>query len=201
MSDARTRPVIGTLAMQGDFAAHAATMEGLGVEVRPIRKVSQLAELDGLVIPGGESTTLIKLLDAFDFWDPLQVWIDAGHPVLGTCAGAILLAREVLNPSQKSFGLIDITVERNSYGRQADSFEGSGTFRLDGDQDENEIEMVFIRAPRITRVGDGVETLGVCRGDTVVARQGNVMVCTFHPELSAGSAVHELFLRMVFAAR
>jgi 5'-phosphate synthase pdxT subunit len=194
------RPVIGALALQGDFAAHSAAMERLGADVRPVRKIAQLEGLDGLIIPGGESTTLIRLMDVFDFWDPLKAWIQAGPPVLGTCAGAILLASEVLSPEQKCFDLIDITVERNSYGRQVDSFEGYGTFRPVVQQ-EVEIEMVFIRAPRIIRVGDGVEILGDCRGDTVVARQGNVVVSTFHPELGAGSDIHSYFLQMVEAAR
>ena len=199
MSEA-DQPVIGALALQGDFAAHSAAMERLGVDVRPVRKIAQLEGLDGLIIPGGESTTLIRLMDVFDFWDPLKAWIQAGPPVLGTCAGAILLASEVLSPEQKCFDLIDITVERNSYGRQVDSFEGYGTFRPVVQQ-EVEIKMVFIRAPRIIRVGDGVEILGDCRGDTVVARQGNVVVSTFHPELGAGSDIHSYFLQMVEAAR
>lgn len=175
-------------------------MEGLGAEVRPIRKAAQLEGIDGLIIPGGESTTLLKLMDVFDFFDPLKHWIEAGHPVFGTCAGSILLAAEVLSPAQKSFGLIDITVERNSYGRQVDSFEGSGSFRPTP-EDEVEIEMIFIRAPRIIRVGDNVESLGFCLGDTVVARQEHVLVSTFHPELGAGSALHEYFLQMVVAAQ
>jgi 5'-phosphate synthase pdxT subunit len=175
-------------------------MERLGADVRPVRKEAQLEDIDGLIIPGGESTTLLKLLDVFDFWDPLKHWIEAGHPVFGTCAGTILLAAEVLSPAQESFGLIDITVERNSYGRQVDSFEGTGSFRPAPEVDE-EIEMIFIRAPRIIRMGDGVERLGFCLGDTVVARQGHVLVSTFHPELGAGSALHEYFLQMVIAGR
>lgn len=200
MSESEGRPVIGALALQGDFAAHSAAMERLGADVRPVRKVAQLEGLDGLIIPGGESTTLIRLMDVFDFWDPLKAWIEAGHPTFGTCAGAILLAAEVLNPEQKSFGLIDITVERNGYGRQIDSFEGSGVFRH-APQEECEIEMVFIRAPRVTRVGEDVEILGDCQGDTVVARQGQILVSTFHPELGAGSALHSYFLQMVKRAR
>ena len=200
MIQGETRPVIGALALQGDFAAHSTTMEHLGAAVRPVRKVTQLEGLDGLIIPGGESTTLIKLMDVFDFWEPLKHWIDEGHPVFGTCAGAILLAEEVRGPAQKRFGLIDITVERNSFGRQVDSFEGRGRFRGTS-QDSEEIDMIFIRAPRIIRVGTNVEALGDCRGDVVVARQDHVLVSTFHPELGSGSSIHEYFLQMVVATR
>lgn len=194
MSDAA--PTIGTLALQGDFAAHAATLQRLGASTTLVRKPEQLQSLDGLVIPGGESTTLIKLLDAFDFWDPLRDWIAAGNPVFGTCAGAILLADKVLSPTQKSLGQIDIDVERNSYGRQLDSFEGSGTF-VPAPGQEREIDMVFIRAPRIVRLGDSVVALATCRQDTVIARQGHVLVSTFHPELNADADVHRYFLQMV----
>lgn len=196
-------PVIGALALQGDFDAHARALGRLGVDSRPVRKVEQLAGLAGLVIPGGESTTLIKLMDAYGFWEPLRGFIDAGHPVFGTCAGAILLAAEVLNPPQPSLGAIDVTVERNSYGRQKESFEGTGTFTGDGTGTGagREIEMVFIRAPRLVRLGDAVQPLAECRGDTVMARQDNVLVATFHPELGSGSQVHEYFLGMVDGAR
>ena len=192
-------PAVGVLALQGDFEAHARVLRGLGARCPAVRKAGQLDGLDALVIPGGESTTLIKLMDAFDFWEPLGAFIASGRPVFGTCAGAILLASEVLNPRQRCLGAMDITVERNSYGRQRDSFEGSGTFRT-GAGGENEIEMVFIRAPRITRLGAGVEALGECRGDTVVARQGGLLAATFHPELSAGAQVHRHFLEMTAAA-
>jgi 5'-phosphate synthase pdxT subunit len=193
VSDGGLGPLIGVLALQGDFAAHASVLESLGASTRAVRKLSQLEGLDGLVIPGGESTALIKLMDVFDFWDPLKSWLEAGRPVFGTCAGAILLASEVLNPAQKSFALIDITVERNGYGRQVDSFEGRGSFLSAPD----DVEMIFIRAPKIVRLGEGVESLGQCRGDTVVARQGNILVSTFHPELSAEPTVHGYFLQMV----
>lgn len=189
-------PVVGVLALQGDFAAHESAIGQLGARTLPIRKMEQLQQVQGLIIPGGESTTLIKLMDAFDFWDPLRTWITAGHPVFGTCAGTILLAAEVLRPAQKSLGLIDITVERNSYGRQVDSFEGSGTFHTTPDATE-QIEMIFIRAPRIVRSGPDVQALAECRGDTVVARQGHVLVSTFHPELSTHAALHRYFLQMV----
>ena len=188
-------PAVGVLALQGDFDAHARTLRGLGARCPAVRQADQLDGLDALVIPGGESTTLIKLMDAFGFWEPLGAFAASGRPVFGTCAGAILLASEVLNPRQRCLGAMDITVERNSYGRQRDSFEGAGPFRPRAGG-EVEIEMVFIRAPRITRLGAGVEALGECLGDTVVARQGSLLAATFHPELSAGAHVHRCFLEM-----
>ena len=188
-------PAVGVLALQGDFDAHARTLRGLGARCPAVRQADQLDGLDALVIPGGESTTLIKLMDAFGFWEPLGAFAASGRPVFGTCAGAILLASEVLNPRQRCLGAMDITVERNSYGRQRDSFEGAGPFRP-RPGGEVEIEMVFIRAPRITRLGAGVEALGECLGDTVVARQGSLLAATFHPELSAGAHVHRCFLEM-----
>ena len=125
-------PVVGVLALQGDFEAHARTLAGLGARCPAVRQAGQLEALDALVIPGGESTTLIKLMDAFEFWEPLGAFAASGRPVFGTCAGAILLASEVLNPRQRCLGAMDITVERNSYGRQRDSFEGAGSFRPHG---------------------------------------------------------------------
>ena len=187
--------VVGVLALQGDFEAHARVLRGLGARCPAVRQAGQLQGLDALVIPGGESTTLIKLMDAFGFWEPLGAFAASGRPVFGTCAGAILLASEVLNPRQRCLAAMDITVERNSYGRQRDSFEGAGRFRSHPGR-ELEIEMVFIRAPRITRLGAGVEPLGECRGDTVAARQGSLLAATFHPELSAGAQVHRHFLEM-----
>ena len=187
--------VVGVLALQGDFEAHARVLRGLGARCPAVRQAAQLEGLDALVIPGGESTTLIKLMDAFGFWGPLGAFAASGRPVFGTCAGAILLASEVLNPRQRCLAAMDITVERNSYGRQRDSFEGAGLFRPRPGGDV-EIEMVFIRAPRITRLGAGVEPLGECRGDTVAARQGSLLAATFHPELSAGAQVHRHFLEM-----
>ena len=192
-------PAVGVLALQGDFEAHARTLRGLGARCPAVRKADQLEGLDGLVIPGGESTTLIKLMDAFGFWEPLGAFVASGRPVFGTCAGAIVLASEVLNPRQRCLGAVDITVERNSYGRQRNSFEGAGPFRPRSGG-ELEIEMVFIRAPRITRLGAGVQPLAECRGDTVVARQGSLLVATFHPELSAGAHVHRYFLEMTAEA-
>ena len=144
---------------------------------------------------GGESTTLLKLIDAWDFAPALEKFHSAGKPIFGTCAGLIILAREVESPKQFSLGLIDVTVERNAYGRQRESFEASGTVRLD--KDPIQLEMVFIRAPRIRRVGPGVEVLAEHGGEPVMARQDRVLVATFHPELTDSTAVHRYFCDLV----
>lgn len=190
---------IGVLALQGDFALHARALRRCGAEVVEIRKPEQLDDIDGLVMPGGESTTLLKLMDAWGFVPALEKFHGNGKPIFGTCAGLILAAREVSNPAQLSLNLIDVGVERNAYGRQRESFETQGTARLDGRPVP--IEMVFIRAPRIRHVGPGVETLASHRGEAVMARQGSVLVATFHPELTDDPTVHEYFCRMVKEAR
>ena len=186
---------IGVLALQGDFALHVKALERCGVEAVEVRKPEQLADLDGLVIPGGESTTLLKLMDEWQFAPALEKFHAAGKPMFGTCAGLILLAREVDNPRQFSLGLIDVDVERNSYGRQRESFEARGTAVLDGTPAP--IEMMFIRAPRIRRVGEGVEVLARQGDDPVMARQGTVLVATFHPEVIGEQAIHRYFCHMV----
>jgi pyridoxal 5'-phosphate synthase pdxT subunit len=207
---------IGVLALQGDFALHVKALQGCGrsasrggasgeasgemvVDAIEVRKPEQLADLDGLVIPGGESTTLLKLMDEWQFVPALEKFHAAGKPLFGTCAGLILLARGVDNPRQFSLGLIDVDVERNSYGRQRESFEVRGTAVLDGTPAS--IEMMFIRAPRIRRVGEGVEVLARQDGDPVMARQGTVLVATFHPEVIGEPAVHRYFCHMVREAR
>jgi 5'-phosphate synthase pdxT subunit len=190
---------IGVLALQGDFALHARALGRCGADTVEVRKPDELAGLDGLIIPGGESTTLLKLMDAWGFVPALEKLHAAGTPIFGTCAGLILLAREVENPRQFSLGAIDVTVERNAYGRQRESFEARGTARLDGHPVE--LDMVFIRAPRIRRLGPGVESLAELRGETVMARQGNVLVATFHPELTDDLSVHRYFCDLVGKAR
>jgi 5'-phosphate synthase pdxT subunit len=190
---------IGVLALQGDFALHVQALRRCGVEAVEVRKPGQLADLDGLVIPGGESTTLLKLIDEWRFVPALEAFHAAGKPMFGTCAGLILLAREVDNPRQPSLGFIDVDVERNSYGRQRESFEVSGTAVLDGSPAA--IEMMFIRAPRIRRVGEGVEVLAREGGDAVMAQQGTVLVATFHPEVTGEGRVHQYFCEMVGRAR
>ena len=192
---------IGVLALQGDFAMHVRALArcGAGVEVVEVRKPEQLEGLDGLVMPGGESTTLLKLMDAWGFVPALEKFHAGGKPIFGTCAGLILLAREVTSPTQVSLGLMDVEVERNAYGRQRESFEAAGTAQLDGRSVP--IEMVFIRAPRIRRVGEGVATLARHGDETVMARQGTILAATFHPELTDDPTIHRYFCRMVEASR
>jgi 5'-phosphate synthase pdxT subunit len=164
-----------------------------------IRKPEQLEGIDGLIIPGGESTTLLKLMDLWGFVPALEKFHGGGKPIFGTCAGLILTAREVTNPAQFSLGFIDVAVERNAYGRQRESFATPGTATLDGKPVP--LEMVFIRAPRIRRVGESVQTLASHGGEAVMARQGSVLVATFHPELTDDPTVHAYFVRMVQQAR
>src|SRR5688572_8941213 len=148
---------IGVLALQGDFALHRQALDRIGVDSTEVRMPGQLDEVAGLIMPGGESTTLLKLLDTWEFVPALEKLHSAGKPIFGTCAGLILLARDVESPAQFSLGLIDVGVERNAYGRQRESFAADGEVQLGGDS--HRLEMVFIRAPRIRRVGRGVETL------------------------------------------
>jgi len=187
------------LALQGDFSLHARALARCGAEAVEVRKPEQLTGLDGLIMPGGESTTLVKLMQEWGFVPALETFHRDGKPIFGTCAGLILLAREVENPAQFSLGFIDVAVERNAYGRQRESFEAHGTASLGGRS--TPIEMVFIRAPRIRRVGAGVETLARHGDEPVMARQGTVLVATFHPELTTDSTVHAYFCEMVKRAR
>jgi 5'-phosphate synthase pdxT subunit len=194
------RLLIGVLALQGDFAMHEAALARVpGVTTRQVRKPEDLEGLDGLVVPGGESTTLLKLIDAWGFVPALEKFHAAGRPIFGTCAGLILLARDVDRPKQFSLGLIDVGVERNAYGRQRESFVAQGAAHLE--DRTRPLEMVFIRAPRITRLGSDVQPLATHADDTVMARQGTVLVATFHPELTTDPAVHEYFCRMVASAK
>jgi 5'-phosphate synthase pdxT subunit len=190
---------IGVLALQGDFSLHARALARCGAEAVEVRKPEQLTGLDGLIMPGGESTTLVKLMQEWGFVPALEAFHRDGKPIFGTCAGLILLAREVENPAQFSLGFIDVAVERNAYGRQRESFEAHGTASLGGRS--TPIEMVFIRAPRIRRVGAGVETLARHGDEPVMARQGTVLVATFHPELTTDWTVHAYFCEMVKKAR
>ena len=188
---------IGVLALQGDFARHRDALGRVGAASREIRKPAELDEVAGLIIPGGESTTLLKLMDAWQFVPALEKFHAGGKPIFGTCAGLILLAREVESPAQPSLGFIDVTAERNAYGRQKESFEAVGTGDLgEGPQP---IRMVFIRAPRIRRLGAGVTPVAHHAGECVMARQGSVVVAAFHPELTDEPAVHGYFVRMVRA--
>ena len=181
---------IGVLAIQGDFDAHRRRLEELGADVVLVRNPEELDQVDGLVIPGGESSTFLKFLHQNGFLEKLREFVKV-KPTFGTCAGAILLAKEVSNPEQEGLGAIDIGIRRNAYGRQVDSFIDEIDSKL------GRIETVFIRAPRIERVGKGVEVLASEKNDPVLVRQGKVMAATFHPELSNDGRVHEEFLKLV----
>ena len=182
---------IGVLALQGDFDAHRRRLEELGAVVVLVRKPEQFDEIDGLVIPGGESTTFLKLLDERCF-RKLDEFVHH-RPTFGTCAGAIMLAKQVENPHQPGLDALDITIRRNAYGRQIDSSIVESDSTLGGEP----LEMVFIRAPRIERVGPGVEVLARRGDDPVLVRKGSVMAATFHPELSHDKRVHQAFLKLV----
>jgi 5'-phosphate synthase pdxT subunit len=186
--------IIGVLALQGDFDAHRRRLEELGAKVVLIRKPEQLDEIDGLVIPGGESGTFLKLLGEEGF-AKLKQFVRL-KPTFGTCAGAILLATEVENPKQSGLGAIDIAIRRNAYGRQLDSSIREGKFLspLNDKLAEFPLEMVFIRAPKIERVGPAVEVIATEGADPVAVRQGRAMAATFHPELSEDTRVHQAFL-------
>jgi 5'-phosphate synthase pdxT subunit len=187
---------IGVLALQGDFDAHRRRLEELGAEVVLVKKPEQLDEIDGLVIPGGESGTFLKLLGEAGF-EKLKQFAHV-KPTFGTCAGAILLANEVDNPKQSGLGALDIRIRRNAYGRQIDSSIRQGRF-IRPNQADSPLEMVFIRAPKIERVGPGVEVIATegKNNDPVAVRQGKVMAATFHPELSADPRIHQSFLDLV----
>ena len=182
-------PTIGVLALQGDFDAHRKRLEELGANVVLVRNPEQLDAIDGLIIPGGESSTFLKLLGQAAL-EKLKEFVRV-KPTFGTCAGAILLAKEVENPQQPGLGAIDIDVRRNAYGRQLDSSIREGMFQ------GSPTEMVFIRAPKISRVGPKVEVIATEGGDPVMVRQGNVMAATFHPELSDDKSIHQLFLDLI----
>lgn len=185
-------PRIGVLAIQGDFAAHAEALEEAGATAVLVRKPEELAGVDGLVIPGGESTTFLKFLERDGFLNALRAYV-AAKPVFGTCAGCILLAKEVVHPAQASLGVLDATVERNAYGRQIDSSIEVGETKLEG----GPLEMVYIRAPRIVKVGPEVDVLAERDGFPVLVEQGQVMAATFHPELSVDRRVHKRFVELV----
>lgn len=183
---------IGVLAIQGDFEAHGRVLESLGATVVYVRKPEQLDSVDALVIPGGESTTFLKFLEQKGFFEKLGEFVKT-KPALGTCAGAILLAKEVDGPSQASLGALDICIRRNAYGRQLESSIREAETKLAG----GPMEMVFIRAPKIERVGKDVEVLASESGSPVLVRQGKIMAATFHPELSGDARVHQAFLQLV----
>jgi pyridoxal 5'-phosphate synthase pdxT subunit len=185
-------PRIGVLAIQGDYSAHSEALSESGAEPLEVRNPEELALLDGLILPGGESTTMLKFLERRGFFEALEEF-GKSKPVFGTCAGAILLAREVHNPPQRSLGILDAVVERNAYGRQIDSTILTAETELPG----GPLEMVFIRAPRIASTGEKVIVLARRDGFPALVRQGKVMAATFHPELSTDRRVHGLFVQVV----
>ncbi len=190
---------IGVLALQGDVREHIAAVEQLGAAGVLVRRPAELDRIDGLIIPGGESTTMSRLLDIFGMREPLTARLADGLPAYGSCAGMIMLATRILDgrPDQLPLGAIDITVRRNAFGRQVDSFEGSVEIvGIDG----GPVPGVFIRAPWVESIGAGVEVLGSAAGHPVAVRQGVVLATSFHPEISGDLRVHQLFLNMVAAA-
>jgi len=181
---------IGVLALQGAFAAHADCLTSIGVQSIEVRNPEQLSSVDALLMPGGESSTMSQLLESSGLFDPIALRIADGMPVFGTCAGMILLASEILDgrSDQRSFSAIDISVRRNAFGRQVDSFEVTINSSV------GDFHGVFIRAPRIERVGDEVEVLGSINDEPVLVRQGNVLAASLHPELSNDARFHEYFV-------
>ncbi|WP_199434858.1 pyridoxal 5'-phosphate synthase glutaminase subunit PdxT [Qaidamihabitans albus] len=199
------RPVVGVLALQGDVREHAAMLERAGARAVPVRRPEELSELDGIVLPGGESTTMSRLLATFDLLEPLRERIAGGLPAFGSCAGMILLAKQALDgrPDQHQLDGLDIVVRRNAFGRQVDSFEGDLDFTgVDG----GPLHAIFIRAPWVEKTGEGVEVLaripdtgdaGAAAARIVAVRQGTVLATAFHPELTGDERVHRLFVRVV----
>ena len=191
----RSALTIGVLAVQGDVREHVRVLTSLGAQAHGIRRPTELSDLDGLVIPGGESTTMDKLVRAFDLFDPLRALIAGGLPVYGSCAGMIMLADRIAEgrPDQQTLGGLDITVRRNAFGRQVDSFEEDLEFvGLDG----GPVRAVFIRAPWVEDAGDGVDVLARAAGKIVAVRQGALLATSFHPEVTGDTRVHELFVEM-----
>ncbi len=183
---------VGVLALQGAFAAHSECLTSIGVQSVEVRTPEQLSSVDALLMPGGESSTMSQLLESSGLFDPIAARIADGMPVFGTCAGMILLASEILDgrSDQRSFSAIDISVRRNAFGRQVDSFEATINSSV------GDFHGIFIRAPRIERVGEEVEVLGSINNEPVLVRQGNVLAASFHPELSNDARLHEYFVSL-----
>lgn len=194
-SASNSNKTVGVLALQGAFASHEAVFESLGVRSLQVRTPEDLGQVDALVLPGGESTTISQLLESSELFEPVKKSVHEGMPVFGTCAGMILLSKKILDgrADQLSFGAIDIEVQRNAYGRQIDSFEAD----IEVKTFSTPFHAVFIRAPRISKLGSGVTVLAELDKDVVLARQNNVMVASFHPELSRDDRVHQLFLKEI----
>jgi pyridoxal 5'-phosphate synthase pdxT subunit len=195
-------PVIGVLALQGDVREHVRALGEAGADARPVRRLSEIESVDGLVIPGGESTTLWKLATAFELLEPVRKLVGDGLPAFGSCAGLIMLADHLVDGAegQQTFGGIDMTARRNAFGRQVDSFEREVTLRLDpggAQQDTAPFHAVFIRAPWVERAGAEVTVLGEDNGRIIAVRQGPLLATAFHPELTPDRRIHELFVKMV----
>ena len=191
-------PVIGVLALQGDVREHVRALEQAGATAKPVRRLNEIEAVDGLVIPGGESTTLWKLATVFELLDPVRKLIAGGLPAFGSCAGMIMLADRIQDGAagQETFGGIDMTVRRNAFGRQVDSFERQ--IRLSAASiDDTPFRAVFIRAPWVERAGPGVSVIGKDEGRIVAVRQGVLLATAFHPELTPDRRIHELFVSMV----
>ncbi len=188
---------IGVLALQGAVKEHAACLASPDTEVVIVKKVEQLEELDGLVLPGGESTTMRRLIDKYHFFEPLKQFAESGKPVFGTCAGLILMAKQIVGQDTGHLELIDMTVQRNAFGRQRESFETDLIVSGVGD----DIRAVFIRAPLIVEVGEDVEILSKFKDEIVAARQGSFLACSFHPELTDDHRFHQFFVSMVKEAK
>jgi 5'-phosphate synthase pdxT subunit len=202
----QTAPTIGVLALQGAFGAHQRVLQQLGASTRQVRTPVDLAAVDALIIPGGESTTMSRLLNTAHLFDPIADRLAEGMPTFGTCAGMILLATDVLDgrPDQRSFAIIDMQVRRNGYGRQVDSFERDVTIDqslFEEPGSDQPFHAVFIRAPKVETVGDQVQVLAALDDTPVLARQGDVLVASFHPELTDDDRLHAMFLDMVHTAR
>ena len=191
-------PRVGVLALQGSFALHAAVLRRLGIEAVEVRRAAGLAGLDGLIIPGGESSTMLKFLLEEDLFDPLLAFHRAGGALYGTCAGAILLARTVENPAQQSLGVLDIEIQRNGYGRQLESHVGACSCSELGEPD---LPLVMIRGPVISETGPRVEVLAEWRGQPAFVREGRVLATTFHPELTDDTRIHAYFVEIAAEAR
>ena len=193
-------PSIGVLALQGDVREHVRALDESGATARPVRRLQEIESVDGLVIPGGESTTLWKLATAFELLDPIRKLIASGMPAFGSCAGLIMLADQLVDGTdgQQTFGGIDMTARRNAFGRQVDSFEREIPLRLGDDgTDGTPFHAVFIRAPWVERAGAEVAVLGEDNGRIVAVRQGPLLATAFHPELTSDRRIHELFVKMV----
>jgi 5'-phosphate synthase pdxT subunit len=188
--------VIGVLAIQGDFAAHVDMLRRMGMTTAEVRRAVDLDAVSGLILPGGESTTMLNFLNQEGLFGPIIDFAHRGKPIFGTCAGAILLAQEVWSPTQPSLGLLGVAIERNAYGRQVDSFIAEVETSIEG----GPLEAVFIRAPQIRTIGPNCAVLASLNGNPVLVRERNILAATFHPELTQDDRVHRLFLGMVRSA-